>query len=556
MSYVETKEMSITYPLEQHASLPPVSVGIEKGEKILILGASGCGKSTLALALQGLIPRSIDAKRSGSVTVDGTDPKSWTAKQASSHIGVLFQDPQTQFCMLTVEDEIIFGLENLGLSKEEIKRRLEESLALTNLTDRRHDALQTLSGGLQQKAAFACLLAMDANTLIVDEPTANLDPESSKDLLQCLADVSEQKNKTVLCIEHKLDDVLPIIDRVIALSSSGGVFAQGQPRTFFQQNTSLLQDAGIAIPEVCEMAFKLEQEGLVTWGCFPLTLREWEAECQRLGIQKTNHMPCPSEVAASSEPILETNALSFSYRKQPVLQHVTFSLHRGQFVALTGANGSGKSTLFQLLSGIYTPAQGDVALHGKSRHDISDSDWMQHIGYVFQNPEHQFICDTVEEELTYGLKMKGTSPAVIASQVDELLETFSLTAKRAANPFSLSQGQKRRLSVATMLTSDQDILLLDEPTFGQDEANTTAMMDLLLALHRRGKTIVMITHDMELVYQYADHILLLHEGTIAYDGPTDAFFENTTLLKQAHLTPPINRELAGWLPSFQKEEVL
>ncbi|RSL32150.1 ABC transporter ATP-binding protein [Salibacterium salarium] len=552
---IETMDLSVRYPMQNQPSLPPVDLQVERGEKILLLGASGSGKSTLALALQGLIPRSIDAEKKGSVLVQGMPPESWSIPEACQHLGILFQDPETQFCMVTVEEEIIFGLENIGLASDDIESRLEESLTLTGLTERRHESLHHLSGGLKQKAAIACLLALDPEALVLDEPTANLDPQSTEDILQLWMDIAARKNKTLIFIEHKLGHLLPDMDRVIALSKHGGVIAEGTPREVFHDSFTALEQEGIWIPTVCREALKLEEEGIVRWNHLPLSLEEWETECAEKGIEKPVESIITEKVKNNDQqPLLEIENLSFSYRNHEALTNVHFTLYPGEFAALAGSNGAGKSTLAKILSGIQVPTSGSIKRKGKPSKKMRTDDIMKQTGFVFQNPEHQFICDTVEDEITYGWRIAGVAEEEWARDLEEMLDMFQLTDKRHENPFSLSQGQKRRLSVATMLSSNQELLLLDEPTFGQDEANTTALMNILKKLHLHGKTILMITHDMELIDQYADRVLLLDDGMIKYDVGTDTFFNNTDLLQHACVQVPVTRYLKQWRDVLERQE--
>ncbi|SFE57229.1 ABC transporter ATP-binding protein [Alteribacillus iranensis] len=554
MSIIEATDVSITFGLQKRPSLRHVTFFITKGETVLLLGPSGCGKSTLAHALQGLIPRSVEADVTGTLSVKGEHPATWTPREAIQHVGILFQDPETQFCMLTVEDEILFGLENLGLSREEMEERLERSLAYTGLVDRRHEALNKLSGGLKQKAAIACLLALDPDIFVLDEPTANLDPKSSDDILRLFADIARDPSKTVIFIEHQLDPVLPVIDRVIALSEKEGILAEGSPREIFTNDAVSLQQEGIWLPQVCMKALELEKAGKITWPTLPLSLKEWQAACEKQAIvlsPSTETETVPS--VRTDAPIMEAESVCFSYKNQTVLEDVYFSIASGEFTVLVGANGAGKSTLAKVIAGIHSPTHGVLRRNGEDQQRMSRAELFQRTGYVFQQPEHQFVTDTVEEELSYGWKITDTPAAEWQQDVENKLDEFRLQEKRMENPFSLSQGQKRRLSVASMLSPQQDVLILDEPTFGQDEASTVALMKQVKQLHDEGQTIVMITHDMELVARYAEKVLLVEEGTITYEGPIAPFFNDRDRLEKAALKAPLSWELERWERAMNKK---
>lgn len=551
MSYLNIHNLTVNYPFQRKPVLEGVHLQIEKGEKLLILGPSGGGKSTLALTLNGIIPRSIEAEMTGTITVDNMSPHDMSFREISSKIGILFQDPETQFCMLTVEDEILFGMENLRLPVDEMEERLKKSLELVGLLQYRKAQIKELSGGMKQKLGLACLLAMDPEVFILDEPTANLDPESTEEMFELFITLSKQLNKTLIFIEHKLDSLLPHLERVIVIGKDGDVIADGTPRTVFKDHFSSIVEQGIWVPEICKYAKQFEREGII-WSEFPLTIDELMTglDGRQLGFElHTNHQK------SHSEPILQAKNLSFSYGTKTVLNQINFSISKGDFIAILGPNGAGKSTMSQLFIKLLKPENGDIYLQNEPISKLKTSELMQKLGYVFQNPEHQFICDTVEQELAYGLKILGLEKDQWLPRVNELLEQFHLTTKRENNPFSLSQGQKRRLSVATMMTNDQQLLILDEPTFGQDYVNTHALMTLLKKLNDSGKTIVMITHDMELVLNYANKVILMNKNEVQYEGDVIPFFENETLLKTASITQPISYQLKQ-LMNVRKEEAV
>lgn len=551
MHYLTIKDLTVRYPFQHTNVLKGVNVSIQKGEKVLILGSSGSGKSTFALTLNGIIPKSIEADMSGKVTVNGKPPHTISFSNISEYVGILFQDPESQFCMLTVEDEILFGLENLGLSREEMESRLVKCLSLVGLSDWRHRELKELSGGMKQKLGLACLIAMDPEVFILDEPTANLDPATTEEMFQLIVNIGQKLNKTLIFIEHKLDQLLPFIDRIIVLGNEGNIIVDNSPRFIFQQHQHELEKLGVWIPTVCKYAYQYERKG-ITWNRFPLSLNEWEAEWDKMGLitkkQAINHLEQPSK----SPSILKIKDLSFSYKQHDCLNNIDLDIQEGDFIAFLGPNGAGKSTLIKLIIGLLKANKGDIHLQGKSITALKSSEIMRRIGIVFQNPEHQFIADTVEHELAYGLTILGWERNAIKEKVDVLLSMFNLLNQRHQNPFSLSQGQKRRLSVATMLTNNQELLILDEPTFGQDFVNTQALMKLLKDLNQEGKTILMITHDMELVYEYANRVFLLDKGTLKYEGSVQTFFDQATLLQESSIKVPISFQMRCFIHAFEE----
>lgn len=558
MPSIAINRLSVRYPFQQGEVLHNVRLDIAQGEKVLLLGPSGGGKSTLALALSGIIPRSVEAELTGEIWMDGVEPRIAGIAAMCRKVGILFQDPDTQLCMTTVEDEIAFGLENMGLSRTEMEERICSSLALTGISDQRHAHSQQLSGGFKQKLGLACLLAMDQEMLILDEPTANLDPAATVEMFSLFAQLATQSDKTLLFIEHKLDDLLAYIERVIVLDDRGRIVADGGPRHIFQYELEKLLELGVWVPRLCLAAWELEQQGMV-WPTFPLTMAEWEEGMAARGISlndsvgrrmASSSLLTTSPLSSTATPLLEVEGLSFNYRDNNVLSDISFTIAAGEFVALLGANGSGKSTLVQQFVKLLVPTKGMIHFGGKLIDNLSTKELMRQIGFVFQNPEHQFVQDTVEDELAYGLQILGYTEEQLRIRVSELLHRFKLEPYRDQNPFSLSQGQKRRLSVAASLTGEQQLLILDEPTFGQDYENTVALMSLLQELNREGKTIVMVTHDMELVKQYASQVLLLHERKLLYQGAPELFFEEADLLRQAAMKCPFSDMLEPWKRAF------
>ncbi len=377
-----------------------------------ILGASGSGKSSLALSLNGIIPHSMEVEIEGDVYLQQTSVNQLTFSEVCKHIGILFQDPESQFCMMTVEDEIIFGLENLRLQKEEMDKRIEKSQGFVGLKKWRKTQLKDLSGGMKQKVAIACLIAMDPEVFILDEPTANLDPVSTEEIFALLFSLSNKFNKTLLFIEHKLDYLLPYLERIVVLNKEGQVKRDCPPRELFTHYYEELKEQGIWIPTICEKAKEMEQTGVI-WDQFPLTLEELENECTRKGMDSitdsTLSLPSTSsKETVADDYLVEVKNLTFSYKNHLVLNDVSFSVAKGDFLAIAGPNGTGKSTLAQLLIKLLKPTQGEILIDNKSIQQYKTKELMQKVGFVFQNPEHQFITDTVEEELA--VKNSGLGP--------------------------------------------------------------------------------------------------------------------------------------------------
>ncbi|WP_225743245.1 ABC transporter ATP-binding protein [Marinilactibacillus sp. Marseille-P9653] len=530
MARIKCENLTIQYPFRKKPAIEDFSAVFSSGKRTLLIGPSGAGKSSLILALNGLIPQSIEASVTGKILVGEIDPQASAQGSLSKQVAILFQDPETQFCMVTVEEEVAFGLENLSYSKIEMDKVIESSLKKVGLFDRRKEAIYSLSGGMKQKLAFACLMAIDPDVLILDEPTANLDPQSSRDLIKLLNEWSKDTGKTLIVIEHQVEDVLPIIDEVIALDKEGYKIVQGSPREVFQQQGKILMKEGIFLPYASTLALKTGEN----WNPFPLTGIELKGQIE------ASSPPLPIVLNEKKETLLKVSNLTFHYPEQASLfNDLSFSVEKGSIVAIVGENGAGKSTLAKLMVRALTPEAGSISFKQKNLQDYSDTEFLQEVSLVFQRPELQFIAESVAAEMAFGpslLQLENWE-----TETDVLLEEFGLAKLKKAHPYTLSQGQKRRLSVAIMLANGQKCLILDEPTFGQDAANTKALMAQLVKKQQEGFTFIMITHDMDLVERYASKVIVLDEGKCLYQGSPQALFHtpsNHSIVSQANLIVP------------------
>jgi energy-coupling factor transport system ATP-binding protein len=558
MALIEIDELTIKYPGRKQPVLQHLNLQLHQGETVLLLGASGSGKSTLALTFNGLIPHESGSILHGHVRVDGIDTQQTTVAELARRVGIVFQDPDAQFATLIVEDEIVFGLENLCVPPTEMDRQIVKALEQVGLPHYRHRRVEQLSGGEKQRVALASLLAMEPSILVFDEPTANLDPVGTQEVFELIRRCKEQGTHTIVLIEHKLDDLMELVDRVVVLGAGGSILADGSPQKVFYDDLSTLQEHGVWIPQVALLAHHLHEQGITFashTNSYPITLAEAEDMLRRTGIAhdapaaretepiNTDNVPKPEQLA------IEIRDLSFKVGKQTILDHVSLNMPQGDFLAIVGANGAGKTTLARHLVDILHPPPATIMLHGKDVTRIAARDLVHQVGYVFQNPEHQFITDSVADEINYGLRVMGLPPEEIAARTTALLDRFGLLRFARANPFTLSHGEKRRLSVATMLAVGQQILILDEPTFGQDQRNADALLDLLCSLHAEGRTIIMITHDMSLVAKYARHVAVMKDGRLLFHNTPATLFTRPDLLVEAHLTmPPLTAlaERLGW----------
>ncbi|MBY0690470.1 ATP-binding cassette domain-containing protein [Microbacterium marinilacus] len=537
--------MSVRYPARGSWVGDKVTIRAGAGERILLLGPSGCGKSTLLLALTGLIPASIDAEPRGTVECTGVDTRVVRAGQLAESVGVVFQDPDAQIVTATLLDEVCFGLENLLVPAELIEERALDALRHVGLADTRDEALRSpaeLSGGNRQRLAIACALALNPAVLVLDEPTANLDPVAAAEFYQTLNALAGPE-RTIIMVEHDLDDALEVADRVIVLSLTGTVLHDGTPHEVIGVHARALLDLGIWLPTATRLALRL---GLDTGpeSVLPLSVAELAESAidtaGRLHVAERPASPMPPDEPRSGVHVCVDHA-RVNLGKKTILGDISLDVHAGEFLAVAGVNGAGKSTLTRAIAGLIPLASGTVSLRGVSLTSLTARDLSAQIEYVFQNPEHQFLTPTVREELAYGLRVRGVGASEITDRVGEMLNRFDLHRYAAVNPFLLSHGEKRRLSVATALITQPQILILDEPTFGQDHERASEIIAHVDELNVSGITILMVTHDMQLIADHAHRVALLADGELLDVGPTDLLGDDGLIRAAGLRTPPIHR---------------
>ena len=541
--------LSFTYSTRLRPALTDLSFDVSPGETVLVLGPSGSGKSTLTLCLDGLIPHLVEGDYAGDVTVAGLVVKDTPVSVLAGRTGLVFQDPDSQFCTLTVDDEIAFGLENLQAPPGEIEQAIDTALDVVRLSGLRGRPLAGLSGGEKQRVALAAVLAMGPRLLVLDEPSANLDPAATTELLEIVRSLAADRRHTILLIEHKLDEVINWVDSVLVLDGEGGLLFRGDPREAFYDRRADLSAIGVWRPQTVELVAGLQEAGWEVPG-EPLGVTETAAALQatpRLTGRLAAAGPAKDAAgpgSAEAGPLIEVRDLSYTYRDgHPALDHVSLSLFRQDFLAIAGANGAGKTTLGSLLCGILSPPKDTVLLDGADAAGLPAWAVADKVGYVFQNPEHQFVAATVRGELVFSLdpRSRGRAGHLSSEQdrlVDGWLERLDLLKLAEANPFSLSQGQKRRLSVAAMLIRGCPVLILDEPTLGQDAVQSARLMEMMVEFQQAGGTVAMITHDMRIVADFASRVLVLGEGRVVYSGDPAGLFARPDVVEGARLALP------------------
>ena len=544
---LRVRELSLTHADAAHPSPRDVTFDILPGEVVLLLGPSGSGKSTLTLALNGLIPHALSASMVGTVEAGGIDTANAQTAELSTHVAMVFQDPDAQIVTGTVYDEVAFGPENLLLPLAVVQDRVEQALRRVGLWERRDENPDHLSGGGRQRLAIACALAMGSPLIVLDEPTANLDPQGIDDVYAALADVVAAGDRAILLVEHNLDAAMDFVTRTIVLDREGRVAFDGPAADIIRNHADELVRMGVWLPAATLAALRMREQGL-TLDPLPLTPAELATALRdddrtaplsrpRSEVESPSTGP-DDETVSGGVTIIRARGLTVRRRRTEILHGVDLDLEAGSLTAIVGANGAGKTTLIQALAGVVPPPRGQVSIDGVDPGTASPRDLAERIGFVFQNPEHQFIAHTVFDELAHGLRLRHVPDSEITSRVDAMLERFGLEHKADVHPFLLSGGEKRRLSVGTALITRPRVLALDEPTFGQDRARAAELLDLLQSLRVEGTTIVIVTHDLQLVAEHTTHVVILADGRVRASGRTAALFQDERVFADAGLRLP------------------
>ena len=536
---LRVRDLSITHADAAHPSPDGGSFDIHPGEVVLLLGPSGSGKSTLTLALNGLIPHAVPATMTGTVVADGLDTALHPTAALSTHVGMVFQDPDAQIVTATVYDEVAFGPENLLLPVVEVERRTEDALRRMGLWERRDESPDRLSGGGRQRLAIACALALDSPLIVLDEPTANLDPYGIDDVYAALTDIVAAGDRAILLVEHNLDAAMDFVTRTIVLDRDGRLAFDGPARDVLRAHTDELVDMGVWLPAASLAARRLRADGILLTP-LPLTpaeLRDGLGDAHLLSVVERPTAP-DRRVAPDAPSVVRARGLTVRRHRTELLHGIDLDIQSGSLTAIIGANGAGKTTLIQALAGVVPPPRGEVMIDGMDAATASPRELAAHVGFVFQNPEHQFIAATVFDELAHGLRLQRVPDAEIADRVAEMLFRFGLESKAGIHPFLLSGGEKRRLSVGTALITRPRVLALDEPTFGQDRARATEMIDVLERLRDEGTTILLVTHDLQLVADHTTHTVVLAGGRVHAAGRTAQLFADDAMFEAAGLRLP------------------
>lgn len=521
-----------------------INLTIRRGAFTLLVGPSGSGKSTLCMALTGIVPQILGGKLTGAINVNGRDASKTPVQELAQSAGMLFQDPEWMFATLKVEDEIAFGPENLRRDPKQIIESVEKTLNFVGLQALRKNLVWALSGGQTQKLGLASVVAMDTPLIILDEPTANLDPAATHAVHRLILKLRDE-GKAVLLVTKDLDEFMAEADDMILLAE-GRVLAQGAPRDIVAQHGDKMLELGVWLPEPTEIGLRLKADGKFDKPV-PLTVDEAAAVFAETKFRASSP---DQKLVAEPETLIHADNVEFTYSNNfKALRGVSFDIKQGEIVAIVGQNGAGKSTLSKLLVGLQKPTAGEMTMFGRSAKRWKVQELANHIALVFQNPEHQFLCDTVREELAYSLLAQGVDDAeVVNKRVEEMLARLDIADAADSHPFSLSAGAKRRLGVATMLIGGSaKLLIVDEPTYGQDRRLTERLIQLINKLREEGIAVLMITHDMRLVDAHIDRAIVMANGEKIFDGSPNELFQSPGLIERASLRTTSLRRLVDGL---------
>lgn len=552
---INVRDLSFVYPGADKKAIDNQSFDINMGEFVLLCGSSGSGKTTLAKCLNGIIPHLSVGDMYGEVCVNGKNTAEVQIHELSSEIGMVFQNPEDQIFSIRVSDEVALGVECQGYSHDEIVERVNYSMKKLRITDIARRLTFSLSGGQRQKVSIASNLAILPSIIVLDDPTTDLDPVSKQEVMDILQELkdeiqldipgsSEKAKMTFLVIEHELTDLMEFTDRVMVMHE-GKIVLDGAPGPIFYENYDYLDQIGVRIPDQIRFAKYLMDQGL-RYAKNPYPVKQEEVlEFARTALIEKKVVFPPLKyldyTIRETEKVAQVQNISFRYPTgdKDVLKNISFDIYKGEFFAIVGHNGSGKSTLMKNLLGILHPTQGDVIVNQHNTKNTDISKMILDIGYVFQNPDNQLFCNTVREEIEFGLQNNKLSADEIARLTDRALDLVGLTDRQKEHPFSLSRGQRQRLAVATMLVANPRIIMLDEPTTGLDEHDLNGILQLMQELIEfHDGTLIMVTHDMEVVSKYATRVIVVDAGEVVLNSdPVTIFRDNVDQLESLKLKP-------------------
>jgi len=550
---ISFENFGFQYTTQAEPTLYNIDLQIKRGEKVLIAGPSGCGKSTIAHCINGLIPAAYEGTSTGRLTVGGQDAARLGLFGLSKIVGTVLQDSDGQFIGLTVAEDIAFALENDGVTRDEMHTRVRETARLTGVEQVLHHAPHEISGGQKQRVGLAGVMVNQVEVLLFDEPLANLDPATGKQTIEMIDEIQKRTGCAVVIIEHRIEDVLHRpVDRVV-LMEEGRIRYSGSPDGLLCSD--LLQQGGIREPLYVTA---LKYAGVqLTPEMHPALLSDLRLDdSQKKQVRDWfDQLPAPGE-QPETPVLLDVQGLDFTYDKgHRALKGIDLTVRRGEMVSIVGTNGAGKSTFSKAVCGFVKPQGGSMALEGTDLQTLSIKERADRIGYVMQNPNQMISKTMIFDEVAFGLRNRGVPEEQVRERVERTLKICGLYPFRKWPISALSYGQKKRVTIASILVLEPDVILLDEPTAGQDLRHYTEIMDFLTDLNRQGITVVLITHDMHLMLEYTPRAIVFHDGRIVADKSAAGVLNDPAIVAEAHLKETSLYHLAGLCGIHSPEEL-
>jgi energy-coupling factor transport system ATP-binding protein len=535
---IEFQDVTFHYEGADIPALKNINLTIKQGEIILITGPSGSGKTTLCSCINGLVPHFHEGELEGDVLVRGYNTKKARIGGLASLVGMVFQDPESQLVTSSVADEVAFGPENFGVARDEINERVKAALKATRLEGYEEREPYNLSGGEQQACVIASVYALQPEIYVMDEPLANLDPAGRAQVLRLIIDVAKKRGKTLVIVEHALEEVIPLVDRIVVMHQ-GEIMRDGKVEDVLASGDI---PQVFTRPPLIRLAERFLQEAK------PLTVENFYEKLSShysLGkIQTENAKQIKTEFDGT--PIIEIKDVSFSYdQEKEALKHINLTVHEGEVVAILGRNGSGKTTLVRHLIGLIKPDLKRIFVNGKDVAITPTHELAQDVGFCFQNPNHQIVTFKVRDEVIFGLRAHNIPASEYDERIHDALKIVDMLDYMDAEVFDLGKGQKQRLALASVLALKPRILIIDEPTTGQDPQMAEGIFSIIKNLNEMGTTVLMITHQMEYAANYAHRAVVLQSGEIQFDGPIKDLISNRQLMTENYLDLPEVAKIAG-----------
>jgi len=540
--------VSWTYSGSSEPAIKNISLKVRRGEILVITGPSGAGKTTLSRVLNGLIPHFYRGEMKGEAYVKGLRVRDYDVSIMSGKVGLVFDNPANQLFTATVLEEIAFGPENYCLPRDEILSRVDYALKFSRLTGFESKSPYLLSGGQQQACALAAIVAMNPEVYVLDEPTSNLDPEGTELVFNRIKEVAETQQKTMVIIEHKLDYALPLADS-LAVMNDGEIVAYGKPLEVLER-VELMEELDLQIPHATEIAYWFRRRGHALHN-IPVTVDEGTSFLRKVLSGAT--LPPVKAVNNPSNPdngdrtvAVRCEDVWYQYKDGSMaLKGVNIpAIYQGEFVGFIGKNGSGKTTTAKLLNGLYKPTRGSVLIFGRDTKALTVKELAAEVAYVAQMPDDQLFAQTVRDELAFGPRNLGVDEVEVMKRVEDVARELELTEYLDISPFNLSQGLKQRVAVASAVTMNPKILVVDEPTTGQDYARAAAMMELVKKLNQKGTTVIVISHNMDLMAAYCHRVVVFLDGQVIHIGTPKEVFQREDILARTALKPPQVTQIA------------